>query len=55
MEGDFFAADARSGKVLWRFQTGGMIYSNPISYLSDGKQYVAIASGSALIAFALGD
>ena len=55
MEGDFFAADARTGKVLWRFQTGGMIYANPISYSGEGKQFVAIASGSALIAFALGE
>jgi alcohol dehydrogenase (cytochrome c) len=54
-EGDFFAADARTGKVLWRFQTGGMIYSNPISYTSQGKQYVAIAAGGALIAFGLAD
>ncbi|PYV10649.1 MAG: PQQ-dependent dehydrogenase, methanol/ethanol family, partial [Acidobacteria bacterium] len=55
MEGDFFAADAGTGEVLWRFQTGGMIYANPISYSGEGKQFVAIASGSALIAFALGE
>jgi len=52
-EGDFFAADARTGEVLWRFQTGGGIYANPITYLSEGHQYVAIAAGSALINFAL--
>lgn len=53
MEGDFFAVDAFTGKLLWRFQTGGMIYANPISYLSEGRQYVAIAAGSSLIVFAL--
>ena len=53
MEGDFFAADAKTGKLLWRFQTGGACYANPISYVSEGKQYIAIASGSALITFAL--
>jgi alcohol dehydrogenase (cytochrome c) len=53
MEGDFFALDAVTGKPLWRFQTGGAIWANPISYLSEGKQYVAIAAGSSLIVFAL--
>jgi len=53
MEGDFFALDAWNGKVLWRFQTGGEIWANPISYRSEGKQYVAIAAGSALMVFGL--
>lgn len=52
-EGDFFAADAETGDVLWRFQTGGGIYANPITYLSEGRQYVTIAAGSALFNFAL--
>jgi hypothetical protein len=38
---------------LWRFQTGGKIVSNPISYLSEGKQRVAIAAGHAIYVFAL--
>jgi alcohol dehydrogenase (cytochrome c) len=52
-EGNFFALDARTGKHLWYFYTGGFIVSNPISYLSNGKQQVAIAAGDTLIAFAL--
>jgi len=52
-DGDFFAADAETGDVLWRFQTGGRIYANPITYLSEGRQFVAIAAGSALFNFAL--
>jgi alcohol dehydrogenase (cytochrome c) len=43
--GFFFAADAKSGQVLWRFQTGSAINASPISYELDGKQYVAILSG----------
>jgi alcohol dehydrogenase (cytochrome c) len=43
--GFFFAADAKTGKVLWRFQTGSGINASPISYALDGKQYVAILSG----------
>ena len=52
-EGDFLALDATNGKSLWHFQTGGMIRANPVSYLSDGKQQVAIASGGAIFAFGL--
>jgi Glucose dehydrogenase len=40
MEGMFFAVDAESGKPLWRFQTGGAIWSNPITYQAGGHQYV---------------
>ncbi|HVP45674.1 MAG TPA: PQQ-dependent dehydrogenase, methanol/ethanol family [Bryobacteraceae bacterium] len=54
-EGYFFALDAASGKPLWRFQTGGKIISNPMSYLSDGKQRVAIAAGHAIYVFGLGE
>ncbi len=52
-EGNFLALDASTGKTLWRFQTGGQVISNPISYLSDGKQQVAIAAGNAVLAFGL--
>ena len=52
-EGNFFALDAESGKALWDFQLGGAIRANPISFALDGKQYVAIAAGSALFVFGL--
>ncbi len=52
-EGFFFALDASTGKPLWRFPTGGPIFANPISFLADGKQHVAIAAGHALFAFSL--
>jgi alcohol dehydrogenase (cytochrome c) len=54
MEGDFFALDAVSGQLLWRIQTGGAIWANPISYMSEGKQYIVVSAGSSLIAFSLG-
>jgi alcohol dehydrogenase (cytochrome c) len=54
MEGDFFALDAVTGTLLWRIQTGGAIWASPISYLSEGKQYIVVAAGSSLIAFGLG-
>jgi alcohol dehydrogenase (cytochrome c) len=52
-EGYVFALDARTGKPLWRFLAGGPVFANPISYLSDGKQHIAIAAGHALISFAV--
>jgi alcohol dehydrogenase (cytochrome c) len=50
-EGYFFALDAASGKPLWRFPAGGAIFANPVSFLIDGKQHVAVAAGHALVAF----
>ena len=45
MRGYFMAIDARSGDVLWRFQTGSGIIGSPITYELDGTQYVAVPSG----------
>jgi alcohol dehydrogenase (cytochrome c) len=52
-EGYLMALDADSGKPLWKFQTGGPVVAPPISYLMDGKQYVVVAAGAALMAFTL--
>lgn len=51
-EGDFFALDAESGQLLWHFQTGGQIGANPVTFLIDGKQHIAIAAGQAIFVFA---
>ncbi|MEW5929896.1 MAG: PQQ-dependent dehydrogenase, methanol/ethanol family [Gemmatimonadota bacterium] len=40
------AVDARTGRLLWRFQTATGIIAPPVSFLGpDGKQYVAVLSG----------
>ncbi|MBI3696588.1 MAG: PQQ-binding-like beta-propeller repeat protein, partial [Acidobacteria bacterium] len=52
-EGYFFALDARTGKVLWKFQTGGVVIAPPITYLLDGKQYIAVPAGSSMMTFVL--
>ena len=39
------AFDARTGELLWQFQTGSGIHSNPVSYSVNGKQYIAVPSG----------
>jgi alcohol dehydrogenase (cytochrome c) len=51
-EGWFFALDAATGKLLWRFQTGGLVWANPIAFEVDGREHVAIASGHAIFVFA---
>ena len=54
-EGHFFALDAKDGKLLWRTYLGGQVIASPISFALDGKQYISIASGSAIFTFALRD
>ena len=39
------ALDAHSGKVLYRFNTGGGIGGGVVTYEEGGKQYVAVMSG----------
>ncbi len=52
-EGHLIALAAKTGKPLWRFQTGGTIASAPISYAVESKQFIAIAAGGVLYSFAL--
>ena len=54
-EGYVFALDADTGKPLWRFLTGGRVEANPITYLVDGKQQMAVAAGESLFVFDLMD
>ena len=52
-EGYFFALNARTGALLWKFTVGGQVASGPMTYSVGGRQYVAVAAGSSLFAFAL--
>jgi len=52
-EGYFQALNARTGALLWKQNLGGEIIAGPISFQVDGKQYITIASGNNLFAFAL--
>jgi len=42
--GNFNAYDAKNGKKLWSFQCGAGVNSPPVSYMVDGKQYIAVAA-----------
>jgi len=44
-EGFLKAFDAKTGKEVFKFQTGSGIISCPITWEEDGEQYIGIASG----------
>jgi alcohol dehydrogenase (cytochrome c) len=41
----FHAFDAATGKLLWEFPTSSGIIGQPVSFLIDGTQYIAVQSG----------
>jgi alcohol dehydrogenase (cytochrome c) len=49
----FEAVEARTGRVLWHFNTGQVIRGSPMSYAVSSVQYVAIAAGSDIFCFSL--
>jgi alcohol dehydrogenase (cytochrome c) len=44
-DGRLKAADAKTGKELWAYQTGSGIIAPPITWEEGGEQYVAVVSG----------
>jgi len=52
-DGSLMAVDAVSGKPLWSFPTNEDWKASPMTYMFDGKQYVAVAAGPSIVAFAL--
>ena len=55
IDGFFFALDAETGEELWHINVGSRVHSGPMSYMVDGKQYVAVAAGNVLYTFGLRD
>ena len=51
--GNLVAHDAEKGAALWHFYTGNALAASPMTYAVDGKQFVALGSGVAIMAFAL--
>lgn len=53
-EGNFMAFRAATGENLWHYQTGSRIWgAAAMTYMLEGRQFVLIASGTTLTAFAL--
>jgi PQQ-dependent dehydrogenase (methanol/ethanol family) len=44
-QGELKALDAKNGTVLWTFHIGTGILQSPVTYLVEGKQYLAVVAG----------
>jgi alcohol dehydrogenase (cytochrome c) len=53
--GTFMAVDAARGTPLWHFPANQTWRASPMTYLFDGTQYIAVAAGGAILAFALAE
>ncbi|HMB74294.1 MAG TPA: PQQ-binding-like beta-propeller repeat protein, partial [Gammaproteobacteria bacterium] len=51
--GDFRAIDATSGQVLWETDLQASVSGHPITFSVDGRQYVAVTTGSSVLTNAL--
>jgi len=51
--GGLMAVDATTGKPLWSLPTNQTWRASPMTYMFDGRQYIAAASGPNIIAVAL--
>ena len=51
--GVLFAVNASTGDETWRGNIGGLIVAPPVTYLSEGRQQISIASGNAIFTFGL--
>jgi alcohol dehydrogenase (cytochrome c) len=53
--GGLLTVDAATGKPLSIFHTNQLLRASPMTYTFDGKQFIAIAAGANIMAFALRD
>ncbi|MDQ2950167.1 MAG: PQQ-binding-like beta-propeller repeat protein, partial [Acidobacteriota bacterium] len=51
--GFLVAADERDGKALWRVSLNATIKTSPMTFMVDGKQFIALAVGSNVMCFGL--
>jgi alcohol dehydrogenase (cytochrome c) len=49
--GALSAVDAASGERLWQFDANTEWKASPMTYVFDGRQYIAVAAGPNIIAF----
>ena len=43
--GYLLAYHARTGELLWKFNTGAGVFSSPSVYMVNGEEFVTVASG----------
>lgn len=51
--GGFDAVDQRTGKTLWHFPTNVRMKASPMTFVHQGKQYIAVAAGPNILCFGL--
>jgi PQQ-dependent dehydrogenase (methanol/ethanol family) len=51
--GGFAAVNAKTGKTLWTFRGNQAWRGCPMTYMLNGRQFIAVASGSNILSFAL--
>ena len=47
--GGFRALDQNTGEVLWEVDLGSSVTGHPVTYAVDGKQYVAVSTGTSQV------
>ena len=52
--GRFRALDHETGEVLWEINLGSPLTGFPITYAVDGRQYVAVSTGTSVTTSAFG-
>jgi alcohol dehydrogenase (cytochrome c) len=45
LDGRFGAYDGKSGKLLWQYDTGSVIWAPPATFAENGERYVIVGSG----------
>jgi alcohol dehydrogenase (cytochrome c) len=48
IEGNFRALDQTTGKVVWEINLGSSVTGYPISFAANGRQYIAVSTGSSV-------
>ena len=48
INGRFRAFDQETGKILWEINLGSQVTGYPITYAVNGRQYVAVSTGTAV-------
>jgi PQQ-dependent dehydrogenase (methanol/ethanol family) len=51
--GAFVAVDEHDGKALWHFNTNVGMKASPMTFMVEGKQFLAVAAGSVFLCFGL--
>jgi PQQ-dependent dehydrogenase (methanol/ethanol family) len=52
-DGQLVAVDATTGRHLWHYYLGQTITASPITFMTDGKQYVTIVAATDVFTFSL--